>query len=68
LLLLLSRSQVLLQNVLIVGIAPEDTLIIHNVESLAALLFFRNGRVEHAVLGATILVLVSHYLGLGSFE
>ena len=65
---LLRRREVGLQLLDVVGISSEHSLVIHYVEGLSAFLLLGNGWVEHAVLGASVLVFVAHNLGLGSFE
>lgn len=68
LLLLLGRVQILLQDVLVVSVSSEDSLIIHDVESLAPFFFLWDRRVKHTVFGSTVLVLVFNNCGRGSFK
>ena len=68
LLLLLRWVQILLQNVLVVSVSPEDSLIVHDVESLAAFLFLWDRRVKHTVFSAPVLVFVFHNGGWCSFK
>jgi hypothetical protein len=68
LLFLLRGSQMLLQHILIMGVTSEYSLVVHDVKCLATFLFFWDWRVEHTILGASVFVLIPHYLGLSSFE
>ena len=68
LLLFLRWVQILLQDVLVVSVSPEDSLIVHDVESLAALLFLWDRRIKHTVFRTTVLVLVFHNGGWCSFK
>ena len=68
LLLFLGGVQILLQDVLVVSVSPEDSLIVHDVESLTAFFFLRDWRVKHTVFGAPVLVLVFDNGGWCSFE
>ena len=68
LLLFLGRVQILLQEVLVVRVSPEDPLIVHDVESLAALFFLWDRRIKHTVFRTPVLVLVFHNGGWCSFK
>ena len=62
LLLLLSRCQVLLQQIQVVCVSPEDAFIVHDVESLAFIVIIVVGR--HVLE----LLLLAHHLWLGSLK
>lgn len=69
LLLPLSRRQILSEYVQIVGVAAENSLIVHDVESRAAIAgFFRDRRVEHSIFGAAVPVSAVDNLRLSSFK
>jgi hypothetical protein len=64
----LSRSLVLFEHVEIVSISSEDSLVIHNVKSLSTFFLLGNGRIEHAILSPSILVMVSYDSRLSSLK
>ena len=58
----------LLKDVLVVGVTSEHSLVVHDVQGLTSFIFFWDWRVEHAIFGPSVFVLVSDYLGLSTFK
>jgi hypothetical protein len=58
----------LLKDVLVVGVTSEHSLVVHDVQSLTAFIFFWDWRVHHSVLGPSVFVLVSDNLRLSTFK
>jgi hypothetical protein len=50
------------------SVSSENSLIIHNVESLSTLLFFWNRWIKSTILGSSILVFISDNLRLCTFK
>jgi len=67
-LLFLGWGQFLAKNIQIVCISSENSLIIHDIERIPAIILLGNRRVHHAVLGATVFVLASDHLRLRTFK
>ena len=67
-LLFLGWGQFLAKNIQIVCITSENSLIIHNIECIAAIFLLWNCRVHHTVFCTTVLVLASNHLRLRTFK
>ena len=65
---LLLRSQMLFKYILIMGVSPENSLIIHNVQCSSTFFFLGNWWVKHTILSSTILVFSLDYLWSSAFK